>query len=140
MLSGEAACICVNFMAETHSFFQTYARSLRLLSKERRAVALLVLTNVAAATLFFFEPILFGRLIDVLAGAATHSSAEIWHASLMTLGAWAAVGVSGLLANFVLSLNADRLAHRRRLALTVRYFEHGLALSSENYPDKPPAR
>jgi glucan exporter ATP-binding protein len=127
-------------MAETHSFFQTYARSLRLLSKERWAVALLALTNVAAATLFFFEPILFGRLIDVLAGAATHSSAEIWHASLMTLGAWAAVGISGLLANFLLALNADRLAHRRRLALTVSYFEHVLALSFEYHSDKHSAR
>src|SRR3954469_10934836 len=127
-------------MAETHSFFQTYARSLRLLSKERRAVAPLPLTNVGAATLFFFEPILFGRLIDVLAGAATHSSTEIWHASLMTLGAWAAVGVSGLFANFLLALNADRLAHRRRLALTVSYFEHVLALSFEFHSDRHSAR
>src|SRR3954466_5430317 len=129
-----------HFMADPQSFFQTYARSLRLLSKERRAVTLLALTNLAAATLFFFEPILFGRLIDVLAGAATHSSAEIWHASIMTLGAWAAVGISGLLANFLLALNADRLAHRRRLALTVSYFEHVLALSFKYPPDKHPAR
>jgi glucan exporter ATP-binding protein len=127
-------------MANPQSFFQTYARSLRLLSKERRAVTLLALTNLAAATLFFFEPILFGRLIDVLAGAATHSSTEIWHASLMTLGAWAAVGVSGLFANFLLALNADRLAHRRRLALTVSYFEHVLALSFEYHSDKHSAR
>src|SRR6185436_12199916 len=70
----------------------------------------------------------------------THSSAEIWHASLMTLGAWAAVGVSGLFANFMLALNADRLAHRRRLALTVSYFEHVLALSFEYHSDKHSAR
>ena len=127
-------------MADTKSFFGTYARSLRLLSKERRAVALLAVTNLVAATLFFFEPILFGRLIDVLAGAATHSSAEIWHASLMTLGAWAAVGASGLFANFVLALSADRLAHRKRLALTVSYFEHVLALSFEYHSDKHSAR
>ena len=127
-------------MAETRTFFQTYARSLGLLAKERRAVALLAITNLIAATLFFFEPILFGRLIDVLAGAATHSSAEIWRASLLTLGAWAAVGVTGLLANFVLALNADRLAHRRRLALTVSYFEHVLALSFEYHSGKHSAR
>ena len=127
-------------MADTQTFLHVYLRALRLLSKEKRAVALLTLANVAAASLFFIEPILFGRLIDVLAGAATHSSAEIWHASLVTLGAWAGVGVSGLLANFVLALNADRLAHRRRLALTVSYFEHVLALSFEFHSEKHSAR
>src|SRR4051812_44225057 len=97
-------------MADTQTFVQTYARALRLLSKERRSVTVLVLANMAAATLFFIEPILFGGLIDVLAGAATHTSAEIWRGSLATLGAWAAIGLAGLFANFLLALNADRLA------------------------------
>ncbi len=127
-------------MADTRTFFQTYSRALRLLSKERKAVMLLALANVVVATLFFIEPILFGRLIDVLAGAATRTSAQIWQASLITLGAWAGVGLGGLLANFLLALNADRLAHRRRLAVTVSYFEHVLALSFEFHSDKHSAR
>jgi ATP-binding cassette subfamily B protein len=116
-------------MADPQTFFQTYARALGLLSKERRAVVLLASANVTVASLFFAEPILFGRLIDVLAGAITRTGAELWHTSLLTLGAWGAVGIGGLFANFLLALNADRLAHRRRLALTVSYFEHVLALS-----------
>ena len=127
-------------MADTQTFVQTYARALRLLSKERRSVSVLVLANMAAATLFFIEPILFGGLIDVLAGAATHTSAEIWKGSLATLGAWAAIGLAGLFANFLLALNADRLAHRRRLSLTVSYFEHVLALSFEFHSDRHSAR
>ncbi len=127
-------------MADPLTFFQTYARALQLLSKERKAVVLLAVANVVVATLFFFEPILFGRLIDVLAGAATHTSAQLWQASLITLGAWAGVGLSGLLANFLLALNADRLAHRRRLGVTVSYFEHVLALSFEFHSDKHSAR
>jgi ATP-binding cassette, subfamily B, beta-glucan exporter len=127
-------------MADAQTFFQTYARALRLLSTERRSVALLALANVAVASLFFVEPILFGRLIDMLTGAATHPAEGIWRASLITLCAWGAVGVSGIFANFLLALNADRLAHRRRLALTVSYFEHVLALSFEFHSDKHSAR
>ena len=127
-------------MVDPQTFFQTYARALRLLSKERRAVVLLSLANVAVASLFFVEPILFGRLIDVLAGALTRSGEQLWHASLVTLGAWGAVGLGGLFANFLLALNADRLAHRRRLALTVSYFEHVLALSFEFHSDRHSAR
>jgi len=127
-------------MADPQTFLQTYARALGLLSKERRAVVLLALANITVASLFFAEPILFGRLIDVLAGAITRSGAELWHTSLVTLGAWGAVGIGGLFANFLLALNADRLAHRRRLALTVSYFEHVLALSFEFHSDKHSAR
>ena len=127
-------------MADAQTFFQTYARALRLLSTERCSVALLALANVAVASLFFVEPILFGRLIDMLTGAATHPAEGIWRASLITLCAWGAVGVSGIFANFLLALNADRLAHRQRLALTVSYFEHVLALSFEFHSDKHSAR
>jgi ATP-binding cassette, subfamily B, beta-glucan exporter len=127
-------------MADAQTFFHTYARALSLQSTERRSVALLSLANVAVASLFFVEPILFGRLIDLLTGAATHPVEGIWRASLITLCAWGAVGVSGIFANFLLALNADRLAHRRRLALTVSYFEHVLALSFEFHSDKHSAR
>lgn len=127
-------------MTAAQSFFRTYARALALLSAERRSVVLLAIANVAVAILFFVEPILFGRLIDMLTNAATRPAADMWHASLVTLGLWGIVGVSGVFANFLVALGADRLAHRRRLALTVSYFEHVLALSFEFHAGRHSAR
>ena len=127
-------------MADAQSFFHTYARALGLLSTERRSVALMTAASIVVSSLFFVEPILFGRLIDMLTGAAVQRADGIWHASLFTLGAWGLVGISGVFANFLLALSADRLAHRARLALTVSYFEHVLALSFEFHAGKHSAR
>jgi len=127
-------------VADAPTFFHTYARALGLLSTERRSVALMTVASIVVSSLFFVEPILFGRLIDMLTGAATHPANGIWHASLFTLGAWGLVGISGVFANFLLALSADRLAHRARLALTVSYFEHVLALSFEFHAGKHSAR
>ena len=101
-------------MADTQTFFRTYARALGLLAAERRSVALITASSVVVSTLFFVEPILFGRLIDMLTGAAAHPADGIWRASLITLGAWGIVGIGGVFANFLLALSADRLAHRAR--------------------------
>ena len=127
-------------MPDTQSFFHTYARALGLLSTERRSVALMTGSSVVVSTLFFVEPILFGRLIDMLTGAAAHPGDGIWRDSLVTLGTWGAVGISSVFANFLLALSADRLAHRARLGLTVSYFEHVLALSFEFHAGKHSAR
>ncbi|HVY05279.1 MAG TPA: glucan ABC transporter ATP-binding protein/ permease [Burkholderiales bacterium] len=122
------------------TFVQIYLRALRLLGAEKRAVFALALANAAVATLFFVEPILFGRLIDVLGQAATQPAAQVMHACLVTLGAWGIVGLAGVFSNFLLALGADRLAHRHRLAVTVRYFEHVLALSFAFHSETHSAR
>ncbi|MEO8156689.1 MAG: glucan ABC transporter ATP-binding protein/ permease [Betaproteobacteria bacterium] len=127
-------------MADSQTFFHTYARALGLLSTERRSVALMAVASIVVSSLFFVEPILFGRLIDMLTGAAARPAVGIWHSSLFTLGAWGLVGICGVFANFLLALSADRLAHRARLALTVSYFEHVLALSFEFHAGKHSAR
>ena len=127
-------------MADTQSVFQTYGRALGLLSSERRSVVLMTASSVVVSTLFFVEPILFGRLIDMITGAAAHPADGNWHDSLVTIGTWGAVGIGGVFANFLLALNADRLAHRARLKLTVSYFEHVLALSFEFHAGKHSAR
>ena len=41
---------------------------------------------------------------------------------------WAVVGIGGIVANIVVSLQADRMAHRRRLGAMAHYFEHVLVL------------
>ena len=76
----------------------------------------------------------------MITGAAAHPADGNWRDSLVTLGTWGAVGISGVFANFLLALSADRLAHRARLKLTVSYFEHVLALSFEFHAGKHSAR
>jgi glucan exporter ATP-binding protein len=44
------------------------------------------------------------------------------------IGAWAGFGLCGIVAGVAVSLQADRLAHRRRLAALAQFFEHAVAL------------
>jgi ATP-binding cassette subfamily B protein len=98
-----------------------YLRVLRLLAPEKWLAIGLALANVALAAVFLLEPWLFGRLVDAL---ATRGAPKAWH----YIGWWAGVGFFGVAASVLVALYADRLAHRRRLAATVDFFEHALAL------------
>jgi ATP-binding cassette subfamily B protein len=105
-----------------------YTRVLRMLRPERGLAIALALANLAVAGLQFFEPILFGRVIDLLTSAAGRSADSVWADAVKVLGLWVAVGISGIVANILVSLYADRMAHRNRLAAMARYFEHVLSL------------
>ena len=100
---------------------KTYLRVLGLLAPEHALAITLAIANLALAGVYFVEPWLFGRVVDALAAL---SQSEAWH----YLGLWAAVGFGGLVASVLVSLHADRLAHRRRLAVIARYFEHAIKL------------
>jgi ATP-binding cassette subfamily B protein len=109
-------------------FVRVYTRVLDLLGPDKRLGFLLALANVALAGLQFLEPVLFGRVIDVLSGSSGRPSDEVWNDSLRLLGIWVAVGLGGIFANIAVALHADRMAHRRRLAAMTMYFEHVLSL------------
>ena len=110
------------------NFIRIYARVLGLLAPERGLATTLAIANLLVAALQYVEPVLFGRLVDVLNGAATRPTEETWSTSLAILGIWGGVGITGILASILVAMHADRLAHRRRLAALARYFEHVLAL------------
>jgi len=110
------------------SFFTLYGRVLGRLKPERNLAIVLAFANLAVAGLLFVEPIMFGKVVDTLSDAAKKSADEIWHESFHLLGLWALVGVGGIVANILVSLHADRMAHRRRLAAVADYFEHVLEL------------
>jgi ATP-binding cassette subfamily B protein len=110
------------------SFFTLYGRVLGLLKPERTLAIVLALANLAVAGLQFVEPVMFGKVVDTLSTAAQHTAQEVWHASYRLLGLWALIGVGGILANVLVALHSDRMAHRRRLAAIARYFEHVLEL------------
>ncbi|MBN9527441.1 MAG: glucan ABC transporter ATP-binding protein/ permease [Alphaproteobacteria bacterium] len=107
--------------------FRVYWRVLALLGPERRLVTVLCLGNVGVAALAFLEPMLFGKVIDVLSSAGGQPGAR-WDETLRLLGAWAGVGVVGIVATILVALHSDRLAHRRRLAAIADGFDEVLDL------------
>ena len=109
-------------------FVRLYGRVLRLLSRDRWVAVGLAIANIALAGLLFLEPVLFGRVVDVLSHAATSTRDQVWQRAFALLSLWIAVGLSGIGATVAVSLLADRMAHRNRLVSMHRYFEHVLAL------------
>ncbi len=80
------------------------------------------------AALQFYEPVLFGKVVDLLGSARDKSTEELWQEATQLLILWAVVGLGGIAANIVVSLQADRMAHRRRLGAMASFFEHVLVL------------
>ena len=110
------------------SLVRLYARALGLLGPQRRLAVALVIANVAIAASQFAEPMLFGRIIDRLTASDSSPEANSWAPLLPLLAAWIAFGLFSIAASVLVALQADRLAHRRRLAVTADYFEHLLHL------------
>jgi glucan exporter ATP-binding protein len=110
------------------SFVQIYARVLGLLKPERKLAIVLAVANIGLAGVGFIEPILFGRIIDVLSNTASVPADESWARTIELLLLWCAAGLGGIFAGILVALHADRLAHRRRLAAMALYFEHVLSL------------
>ncbi|WP_043363753.1 glucan ABC transporter ATP-binding protein/ permease [Belnapia sp. F-4-1] len=109
-------------------FIRLYGRVLKLLSKDRWVAVGLAIANIALAGLLFLEPVLFGRVVDVLSHASTSTRDQVWERAFALLALWSAVGLSGIGATVAVSLLADRMAHRNRLLSMHSYYEHVLAL------------
>lgn len=110
------------------SFFRIYRRVLVLLRTEKRAVTILVLAAAAMVATQFAEPVLLGRLINSLSQGAKDGRLPRLAALMPTILAWIGFALASIAAAVVVSLLADRLAHRRRLAVMATFFEHALEL------------
>ncbi|HKY86335.1 MAG TPA: glucan ABC transporter ATP-binding protein/ permease, partial [Pseudorhodoplanes sp.] len=100
----------------------------KLLGSETRLGWFLAFANVALAAAQFAEPVLFGRIIDALAGVQNKTGVTTWENLLPLLLAWAAFGIFTIACGVVVALYADRLAHRQRHVVLTDYFEHVLQL------------
>src|SRR3954468_16857279 len=107
------------------SMLRLYTRVLELLGKEARLGWILAGTNLVLAGAQFAEPVLFGRIVDVLSGkASAESSTSAWP----LLAVWAAFGLFTIACSALVAWQADRLSHRQRQAVLTSYFEHILQL------------
>jgi ATP-binding cassette, subfamily B, beta-glucan exporter len=106
-----------------------YTRVLQLLGKEKRLGWILAAANLLLAGAQFAEPVLFGRIIDVLSGNLSTGALNTEVASPWPLlAAWVGFGLFTIVCGAVVALHADRLAHRQRQAVLTDYFEHIMQL------------
>jgi ATP-binding cassette, subfamily B, beta-glucan exporter len=105
-----------------------YARALSLLGPEKGLCLFLVLANSALAGAQFAEPVLFGRIIDALAGDQTRAGSVSWEDLLGLIAAWVGFGLFSIFSGVAVALHADRLSHRRRQAVLTDFFDHVLQL------------
>jgi glucan exporter ATP-binding protein len=121
-------------------FIRLYTRVLGLLAQDRWVALGLTFAALALAGLQFLEPVLFGRVVDLLSRSESLSSAQLWQEALALLALWAAVGLSAIGANVATALLSDRMAHRNRLTVMARYFEHVLSLPLSFHGDTQSGR
>jgi ABC-type multidrug transport system fused ATPase/permease subunit len=110
------------------SILRLYRRVVALLAPEWKLAITLVLANAALAAAGFLGPLLFGRIVDTLAGSNARPPGETWRQIVLLLVLWGLIGGASIGAGILVALHADRMAQRRRLAAMSRYFEHVLEL------------
>lgn len=103
------------------SMLQVYARVIALLAPEKALTILLVAANLALAGIMLVEPYLYGHVVDAL---VANAHADAWR----YIAEWTGFAFCGIAAGVAVSLQADRLAHRRRLAVLTQFFEHAVGL------------
>ncbi|HBI15816.1 MAG TPA: glucan ABC transporter ATP-binding protein/ permease [Desulfobulbaceae bacterium] len=107
---------------------RVYRRVLMLLKPVKGRAIILTLANLFLAAVPFIEPILFGRTIDLLTQASSRGADATLNDGIRIFGIWLLVGVGGIAIGALVSLHADRLAHRLRLEVMAQYFAHVLRL------------
>jgi ATP-binding cassette, subfamily B, beta-glucan exporter len=94
------------------SFIRLYMRVLAMLGAESTLGWILAGSNLLLSGAMFVEPILFGRIIDTLAGSQSHVTELNVPRLLVLFAAWAGFALFAIVAGTMISLHADRLAHR----------------------------
>lgn len=128
-----------SFAPVAAGFLPLYRRVLGLLRPERGVAVALALANLLVAAIGFVEPILFGRVVDLLTGAQPAEPGALGGTGGV-LALWALVGLGGIGLSILVAWQADRLAHRRRLATLSAFFEHVLQLPPAFHDETHSAR
>src|SRR5712691_9322123 len=110
------------------NLLRLYVRALSLLGPEGRLGVYLAVANVALAAAQFAEPVLFGRIIDALAGSQAKGAVAAWTDMFTLIAAWVGFGLFSIACGVTVALHADRLAHRRRQTVLTGFFDHVVQL------------
>ncbi|MDO9383230.1 MAG: glucan ABC transporter ATP-binding protein/ permease [Hyphomicrobiaceae bacterium] len=104
-----------------------YFRVIRMLGAEKGLAWSVAAAGVLISVVQLAEPILFGRVVDALSRG---------DAAMSTIGTWAALGLFSVGASVVISITADRMAHRRHLEALGDAFERAIALPAGYHADR----
>ena len=114
-------------------FIRLYIRVLELLGREARLGWTLAAANLALASALFVEPILFGRIVDMLANAQGRLAQLNFRGLILLVGAWVGFALFAIVCSTLVALHADRLAHRQYQVVRTMFFEHVLQLPLSYY-------
>lgn len=114
------------------SLVALYRHVFGLLGSDRLTAYWLLVANVLLVGATLAEPILFGRVIDVLASLTQKGTEGMWSDLAPLLMAWVSLGLFSILCAGLIALYADRLAHQRRHVVLRDFFEHILQLSAHH--------
>jgi ATP-binding cassette, subfamily B, beta-glucan exporter len=109
-------------------FIRLYIRVLAMLGREARLGWVLAVANVAIACAMFMEPILFGRIVDLLAISQGRLADFNLRQLMILVGAWVGFALFTIVCGTLVALHADRLAHRQYQVVRTMFFEHVLQL------------
>ena len=104
-----------------------YFRVIRMLAAEKWVAISVAVAGVLISVVQLAEPILFGRVVDALSRG---------DAALDTIGTWAGLGLFSVAASVVVSISADRMAHRRHLVALGEAFERAITLPAGYHADR----
>jgi ATP-binding cassette subfamily B protein len=105
-------------------------RVLQALGKDAGLARWIAIVNVVLVVSSLAEPLIFGHIIDLLSKS---SPSTIWSVVWLYVLAWIGFGLLSISTGAWISLQADRLAHRRRHVVLRNYFEHVLQLPLSQY-------
>jgi ATP-binding cassette, subfamily B, beta-glucan exporter len=109
-------------------FIRLYLRVLEMLGHEATLGWWLAGANVAIACAMFVEPMLFGKIVDLLANSQGRV-ADLNFQQLTTLiAAWIGFALFSIVCSTLVALHADRLAHRQYQVVRTMFYEHVLQL------------
>ena len=114
-------------MNATMSVWQVYRRALSFLAEERGVAIGVGVAAMVNAAVMLAEPVLFGRVVDALSRGQE---------AFPIIALWAALGLFGIVAGTAVSVVADRMAHRRRLAVMAQAFERAIVLPISYHAEK----
>lgn len=104
-----------------------------MLGPETRLAWILAVANLALAGALFAEPLLFGKVIDVLTASQANLAGLDWNRLVLLLSAWVGFALFTIVAGTLIALHADRLSHRQYQVVRTEFFEHVLQLPLSYY-------
>jgi ATP-binding cassette subfamily B protein len=117
-----------------------YARVLGLLKPDRGIAIALAAANLGVMGFQFAEPVLFGKVINLLSRSDNMTGRHVMGGAEKLLAIWAVIGLCGIGANILLAMQAEKLAHRNRLRAMQKFFKHVLSLPPSFHHDRQSGR